>query len=146
MRVALTWFTDHQDGSGLSRLTGALFGYWSSQGLYGEGQMWLDRALAYGDVVPPLVRLRTLGTAGALALVQGDYADAARLSADELPLAWALANEANESRLLVASSTPRFSPKPEGSTTRRNAGWGKPPGEQEHPPASLRVASASAFL
>jgi non-specific serine/threonine protein kinase len=80
-------------------LTGALFDYWYAQGLYREGRQWLQQVLVHRDAVPPPVHLRVLGTAGALALVQGDLAEASRLSAVELPLARALGNE---HRLVVA--------------------------------------------
>jgi predicted ATPase/DNA-binding CsgD family transcriptional regulator len=99
IQLALAWFAEQRDDGGLARLSGALFDYWYSQGLYSEGRRWVQRALAQRDGVPPLVYLRVLGTAGALALAQGDTAEAARLSAEELLLARALGND---HRLLVA--------------------------------------------
>ena len=41
-------------------LAGALFWFWTKRGLYEEGRLWLERALAVADGVPKLLRARAL--------------------------------------------------------------------------------------
>ena len=62
--------TDNPD-TGL-RIAAALFPFWRSQGLLGEGRRWLDRLLAHHTGRPTVERVKALYCDSVLAELQGD--------------------------------------------------------------------------
>jgi non-specific serine/threonine protein kinase len=60
IRAALDWgLSSPAFADKAVELAGALFWFWSKRGLYEEGRLWLERAVALGGI-PPLVRARAL--------------------------------------------------------------------------------------
>jgi non-specific serine/threonine protein kinase len=61
VRAALDWGLSSPAGADKAvELAGALFWFWSKRGLYEEGRLWLERAVALGCDIPPLLRARAL--------------------------------------------------------------------------------------
>jgi predicted ATPase/DNA-binding winged helix-turn-helix (wHTH) protein len=61
IRAALDWgLSSPAFADKAVELAGALFWFWSKRGLYEEGRLWLERAVALGGDIPPLVRARAL--------------------------------------------------------------------------------------
>jgi len=73
LRLALTWFHLHGEGSDLLRLSAVTYGLWISRGLYSEGVTWVELALAQTAHVADAVRFQALRAVGLLALLKGDY-------------------------------------------------------------------------
>ncbi|MBV9279724.1 MAG: tetratricopeptide repeat protein [Chloroflexi bacterium] len=67
------------------RLAGALWRFWYTRGYLGEGQGWLERALA-SDQGMPAPRATALNGAAALAISKGEYGRAAPLYEEALAL------------------------------------------------------------
>jgi predicted ATPase len=86
-RLALAWFDDQGEIEALLRLSAVLYGLWLARGLYQEGLRWLDRALKQSSHAASIVRVQALMAAAHLAIYHGDYARAARFSADGVALA-----------------------------------------------------------
>jgi predicted ATPase/transcriptional regulator with XRE-family HTH domain len=74
VRLALTWFNDHNEIDALLRLSPMLYGLWFGRGLYREGLQWVERALARSGHVASATRVHALNRASTLAIFQGDYA------------------------------------------------------------------------
>jgi predicted ATPase/Tfp pilus assembly protein PilF len=79
IRAALGWALDQQAAEPAARLAAALWRFWGTRGLLGEGRGWLDRVLALSLQLAPAVRAKALKGAGVLAWSQGDYARAVEL-------------------------------------------------------------------
>ena len=79
------------------RLVVALSRFWYVRAHLGEARRRLDDALAAEAAQPPLLRRRALTAAGAIALLQGDYAAATRFSEEAL----VAAREVGEERLVA---------------------------------------------
>jgi excisionase family DNA binding protein len=78
LRAALAWsLADPARAETALRLTGALHWFWHLRDHYGEGQRWLEAALAQPAAGPTPARVQALSGAGLLAFTQSDY-DAAR--------------------------------------------------------------------
>jgi non-specific serine/threonine protein kinase len=61
LRAALEWALSRPALADKAvELTGALFWYWTKRGLYEEGRLWLERAVALDGGVAPLFRARAL--------------------------------------------------------------------------------------
>jgi predicted ATPase/DNA-binding SARP family transcriptional activator len=86
IRAALEWSIGRGDAATAVRLAGSLYPLWDQRGRYREGRRWLDRALALGADVPPLVRARALNSVAGLAVIQGDLAPAAAASEEAAEL------------------------------------------------------------
>ncbi len=94
LREALAWSLRAQNGEEESqqqnekglRLAAALWSFWNARGYGREGRIWLAKALEQNRNAAPSVRAHALHGAGALALKQGDYAEAKRLLESALGL------------------------------------------------------------
>ena len=61
IRGALDWALSSTERSDRAvELVGALYWFWTKRGLYEEGRLWLERALARTGDVPPVLRARAL--------------------------------------------------------------------------------------
>ena len=87
VRLALTWFDEHDEIDALLTLSSLLYDLWLAHGLYREGLRWLERALERSSHTASAGRVRALVAAGMLALFQGDYTRAATFSSEGLALA-----------------------------------------------------------
>lgn len=81
LRAALQWLLDQREAALASRLGGALWRFWYSQGRLSEGRMWLDAVLASSSMlaetpVPFSQQAKVLIGSAGLALFQGDFARA----------------------------------------------------------------------
>jgi predicted ATPase/DNA-binding SARP family transcriptional activator len=95
LRAALV-FAAAADPQGLVRLTAAMEQLWLA-GNIAEGRRWLDEALTLAPRATP-ARARALLTAGWLADVQQDHAQARKLITDALALSSRLHDQAGEAR------------------------------------------------
>jgi len=86
LRSALKWFLAAEDSDGALRLAGALWRFWWLHGHLGEGQRWLESALAQGADSPPNLRARVLEGAANLARVRGQLGHAATLAREDVDL------------------------------------------------------------
>jgi predicted ATPase/DNA-binding XRE family transcriptional regulator len=75
MRSALGWSLAHAETELAGRLAAGIWPYWRARGLYSEGRRWLGQVLEL-ETLPPALRAAALNGAGALALLQTDYAEA----------------------------------------------------------------------
>jgi non-specific serine/threonine protein kinase len=87
LRAALDWLERAGGPESFLRLAGALRFFWYVRGHYGEGRRWLERALARGEVTPPVVRARAMTGLGLLLVFSGDAAVAEAPLAEGLALA-----------------------------------------------------------
>jgi predicted ATPase/DNA-binding winged helix-turn-helix (wHTH) protein len=61
IRAALDWALSSAELSDKAvELSGALYWFWTKRGLYEEGRLWLERAVARGGDVPSVLRARAL--------------------------------------------------------------------------------------
>jgi non-specific serine/threonine protein kinase len=68
-------------------MSAVLYGLWLARGLYEEGLLWLDRALARSSQAASVVRVQALMAAAHLAIYHGDYGRASMFSAEGVALA-----------------------------------------------------------
>ena len=78
-RSVLRWGLNGGDVELAVRLAGALRRFWLVHGHFGEGQAWLDQAVARAHQVQPVVQAKVLLGGGALAWVRGAYDRATNL-------------------------------------------------------------------
>jgi len=71
LRTALAWLLEHGRAEQTARLGSAIWLYWVVRGHAGEGQMWLERALASGRLTGS-ERANTLGAISLLLLAKGE--------------------------------------------------------------------------
>jgi predicted ATPase/DNA-binding XRE family transcriptional regulator len=71
IRAALAWLLEHGRPQQTARLGSAIWLYWVVRGHAGEGQMWLERALA-SDKLTGSERANTLGAISLLLLAKGE--------------------------------------------------------------------------
>ncbi len=76
LRMALNTWLEHNDVEQEMRLSGALWRFYQVRGYFSEGRQWLDIGLSRDLKISSVVRMRALGSASALAMVQGDRARA----------------------------------------------------------------------
>lgn len=99
--VALNWlYTDDnrsQSGLQLAGIVSGLSRFWTLQGHLRELQFWLDCALTYLPLLPPLRQIQLLNEAGNAAQIRGDYTAAENWHQKAL----SLANELNDERQIA---------------------------------------------
>jgi predicted ATPase/DNA-binding XRE family transcriptional regulator len=71
LRAALAWLLEHGRPEQTARLSSAIWLYWVVRGHAGEGQIWLERALASGRLTGS-ERANTLGAISLLLLAKGE--------------------------------------------------------------------------
>ncbi len=76
LRSALAWSIDRRDAEGVGRYVVSLGYYWVYRGRFAEGQVWAERVLELGDLLPVRLRVETMYYAGYYAHEQGRYAAA----------------------------------------------------------------------
>jgi tetratricopeptide (TPR) repeat protein len=76
LRAALSWALDRRETEIAARLGAALWRFWNTHSHLSEGRRWLAAILALPGAPPPAARAQMLNGAGAMAYMQGDYADA----------------------------------------------------------------------
>lgn len=72
-RTALEWMVAHPGQDLALRMAQSLWPYWSGRGYYSEGLEWLQRALSLCPQAAPLIQIKGLLAAGAMASSQDDY-------------------------------------------------------------------------
>jgi tetratricopeptide (TPR) repeat protein len=102
LRAALAWARQAGEWVVLARTARALWRFWWLRGALEEGQAWLAAALAGGTDLPGTIRGDALYAAGALAHLQGDYAQAHRYYAEGLRLYQALDDPVGTADLLIS--------------------------------------------
>ena len=80
LRAALQGALDAGEAERALRLASALARFWDQRSYLSEGRQWLAAALALPDTVAPAVQAKALRGAGLLAMRQGDYVQATRLT------------------------------------------------------------------
>jgi predicted ATPase/class 3 adenylate cyclase len=100
LRLALAWHDQRAESDTLLQISTALYGLWSTQGLYREGMQWIERALEQSSRIATGARVEALAAAGRLAAFQDDYAGAALLITEGLALARELADPFLEAQSL----------------------------------------------
>jgi tetratricopeptide (TPR) repeat protein len=106
LRAAFAWAGTRDDtGEAALRLAGALRPYWALRGHLGEGEAWLDAALARGSAAPAAVRARALLAKSNQCGYRGDLAGGMKIAGvslalfrqtdDRHGLAWCLETLAN---------------------------------------------------
>ena len=90
LRAALGWARERGESETGLRLALALGRFWYTRGYLSEGRGWLERALDGNREVPAGLRAIALKGAGSLALLQGEYGQAAALYGEALALFRAL--------------------------------------------------------
>ena len=86
VRAALEWaLTSSAFGESAVELAGALFWFWTKRGLYEEGTLWLERALALGSV-PGRLRARALIGLAHMQTFRGRHAEVGALATEALEL------------------------------------------------------------
>src|SRR5436305_2946006 len=80
--VVLRFAADQGDGDLVTRVAGALAGFWEIRGYLAHGQEWLERALALADTSAAASRPQGLVLSGAarLAIVRGEWVSATSLA------------------------------------------------------------------
>jgi predicted ATPase/DNA-binding CsgD family transcriptional regulator/tRNA A-37 threonylcarbamoyl transferase component Bud32/Tfp pilus assembly protein PilF len=87
LRAAIAWLVEHQEQEAALRLCGALWRFWWMRGSLSEGRAEITRALAGSrEMVAMRVRAKALLSAGALAVVQGDFEQVSALCEESLSL------------------------------------------------------------
>ena len=100
LRAALTWARDRTDERGL-RVAAALWRFWYMQGYLAEGRNWLESLLAGNASAQASTRATALNGAGNLAVLQGEYVQAATFYEESL----SLRRELGDKRGVAASLT-----------------------------------------
>ncbi|MGH2584298.1 MAG: ATP-binding protein, partial [Dehalococcoidia bacterium] len=95
LRQALAWSLSAGPPEHALRLATALLRYWGVRGHLTEGRRWFDAALAAAPSAPVELRAPALRSAGHLARLNGDYAQASRLMRESLALFRALGDTAS---------------------------------------------------
>jgi non-specific serine/threonine protein kinase len=101
LRAALTWLDESSDGETFLQLAGALGIYWSGQGMYQEGQYWLECALAHPAATRFQDRATALTRLGMIELYQGVYPRAERHLTEALALSQTSGGDFNVAQVLL---------------------------------------------
>jgi predicted ATPase/DNA-binding SARP family transcriptional activator len=99
LRAVLGWLSEVGQPALELRLASALVAFWRVRGFAGEGRAWLERALALGEALPPLVRAPARAAAASLAFAQGDYERARQLRQENLAVYEELGDRLNAARM-----------------------------------------------
>ncbi len=79
LRYAISLVLEDQDGETALQLTAPLWRFWMTNGSLSEGRSWLDAALTIAANTPTSLRAKALGSAGSLAIRQGNFVAARSL-------------------------------------------------------------------
>ncbi len=85
LRAAIAWGLDREADLAM-QLAAALWRFWEGRGHVGEGRGWLEAAIAMDVPASAVVRARALGTAGWMAMWQGEYERAREFFEESLDL------------------------------------------------------------
>lgn len=72
LRAAMTWALSGGHDETVARMCWALFVFWWTRGLYGEGLRWAENVLARGSQLPPSSKGKALFVAGMMRSAGGD--------------------------------------------------------------------------
>jgi predicted ATPase/transcriptional regulator with XRE-family HTH domain len=100
LRVALAWLLEHGRPERTARLSSAIWLFWVVRGHAGEGQMWLERALASGRLTGS-ERANTLSAISLLLLAKGEIALMTELVEEGIAEASAVEDEEMLTFLLI---------------------------------------------
>jgi len=100
IRVALAWLLEHGRPEGTARLSSAIWLFWVVRGHAGEGQMWLQRALASGRLTGS-ERANTLSAISLLLLAKGEIGLMTELVEEGIAEATAVEDEEMLTFLLI---------------------------------------------
>jgi predicted ATPase/DNA-binding XRE family transcriptional regulator len=100
LRAALAWLLEHGRAEQTARLGSAIWLYWVVRGHAGEGQMWLERALASGRLTGS-ERANTLGAISLLLLAKGEIGLMTELVEEAIAEAVAAGDEETLTFLLI---------------------------------------------
>jgi non-specific serine/threonine protein kinase len=100
LRAAIGWSAEHEDPVAALRLIGALGWFWYRYGHWAEGRNWTESILNRTPDATPVLRLKALRTAGALAGAQGDTQQGIQLYGEALRLARQLGDKREIGRTL----------------------------------------------
>lgn len=92
LRAALGWLLEHGEPERAARLASATWAFWAIRGHAGEGQMWLERALASGELAGSS-RAKTLGAISLLSFAKGEIGRMSGLIEEALAEAHAASDE-----------------------------------------------------
>jgi len=108
LRAALKWFTAAGDTDGALRLAASLWRFWWLRGHLGEGQRWLEIALARAVNSAPNLRARVLEGAANLARVRGQLGHAATLAREDVALCRQVNDPAGLAQALIGAGNVAF--------------------------------------
>jgi predicted ATPase len=100
LRAALAWLLEHGRPEQTARLGSAIWLYWVVRGHAGEGQMWLERALASGRLTGS-ERANALGAISLLLLAKGEIGQMAELVEEAIVEASAAGDEETLTFLII---------------------------------------------
>jgi predicted ATPase/transcriptional regulator with XRE-family HTH domain len=100
LRAALGWLLEHGRAKQTARLGSAIWLYWVVRGHAGEGQMWLERALASGKLTGS-ERANTLGAMSLLLLAKGEIGQMTELVEEAIVEARAADDEETLTFLMI---------------------------------------------
>jgi predicted ATPase/DNA-binding XRE family transcriptional regulator len=100
LRAALAWLLEHGRPESTARLSSAIWLFWVVRGHAGEGQMWLERALASGRLTGS-ERANTLSAISLLLLAKGEIALMTELVEEGIAEASAVQDEEMLTFLLI---------------------------------------------
>ena len=100
LRAALGWLLEHGQPEQTARLGSAIWLYWVVRGHAGEGQMWLERALASGRLTGS-ERANTLSAISLLLLAKGEIGLMTELVEEAIAEASAVKDEETLTFLLI---------------------------------------------
>ncbi len=76
LRTAVNWLLGTQDWNAATQMSWNLWIFWWIRGYHAEVRGWMNQVLEAGTHLSSSARARALGTSGAMALAQGDIANA----------------------------------------------------------------------
>lgn len=76
LRTALSWLLSTEDWDAATQMSWSLWIFWWIRGYHAEVRGWMNQVLEGGTHLSSIAKARALGTSGAMALAQGDIANA----------------------------------------------------------------------
>jgi len=101
LRAALSWLLEEGSDEAALRLAVSLGLFWHVRAHFGEGRHWVETGLERGGSVSPGTRMKALGCASTLAILQADRERAISAATEQLALARQQNDSANASQALV---------------------------------------------